>query len=457
MATPQPSIRRRVLGMAGPIIGENLLQTLLGIVDTLLVAGLGAAALVGVGTALNVSYILTGAMLVVTTGASVLVAQAIGGERLASANRLARQALTWTIIVAVPISLIGYVLTPLIIGLFGLAPDATQVAIDYMQVTIATFVTLAAMLIASSIMRGAGDSRTPLKVTILINIINLALTYALIYGHWGFPAMGAVGSAWGTSIARLIGASLLLWLLWRGTSHIRVAGRQGWQPELEHARAMLRIGLPAAIEEVVIVIGFAALTPIIAVLGTDTLAAHRAVITILSFSFLPGIGFAIATTALVGQAIGAEDRQAAQEVTAEAGRWALIWMGAIGLLLAIFAPQVLLLFNATPAMLATGIPAIQVTGLIQAAWAGTFVFGGALRGTGDTRTPLIVSGIMMWLVVGLAYLIMLVAPSLAAVWAMFLLVGPIEVWLLWRAWRKRLTALALTSGKKHTEQTNVLY
>jgi multidrug resistance protein, MATE family len=438
MSTPQPSMRRRVLGMAGPIIGENLLQTLLGIVDTILVAGLGAAALVGVGTALNVTYILIGGMLVVTVGASVLVAQAVGAQDIAQANRLARQALVSAVLVAIPTTILGVIFTPAIVALFGLAPDAAQVAIEYLQVTIATFVVLALMLLASSVMRGAGDSRTPLKVTILVNIINLGLTYVLIYGYLGLPQLGAVGSAWGTSIARLVGAVLLVGLLWRGTAGIHISGKSGWRPNLTIGRDMLRIGLPAAFEEVIIVIGFAALTPIIAILGTDILAAHRAVITILSFSFLPGIGFSIATTALVGQAVGARDFDTARGIATEAVRWALIWMGAIGLLFVFFAPQVLQFFSASPAMLAAGIPAIQVTGLIQAAWAGTFVYAGALRGTGDTRTPLIISGAMMWVVVVLAYIAMQVAPSLAAVWAMFLLVGPIEVWLLRRAWLRRL-------------------
>ncbi len=438
MSSSQPSIRRRVIAMAGPIIGENLLQTLLGVVDTILVAGLGATALAGVGTALNVTYILVGIMMVMTVGASVLVAQAVGAGNWAEVNRIARQSIIWGILIAIPIGVVGVLFTPNIVMLFGMAPDATQIAIEYLHVTISTFVALTLMMLAGSVMRGAGDSQTPLKVTILANILNLALNYGLIYGHFGLPALGAIGSAWGTLAARLVSALLLVWLLWRGTAGIRIAGRTGWWPRIAVARNLLRIGFPAAMEEVVIIVGFAALTPIIAVLGTDVIAAHRTVITILSFSFLPGIGFAVATTALVGQSIGARDMAAARAVAKEAVRWALIWMGGIGILFIMFAPQVMQLFNANDAMNAAGITAIQVAGLIQAAWAGTFVYAGALRGTGDTRSPMVISGTMMWVMVGLAYLIMQIMPSLTAVWAMFLLVGPIEVWLLRRAWLKHL-------------------
>ena len=438
MSIPQPSIRRRVLAMAGPIIGEHLLQTLLGVVDTILVAGLGAAALAGVGTALNITYILIGAMMVLTVGASVVVAQAVGAGKSDQVNQIARQAMVWSIIIAIPIGVLGAIFTPVIVARFGLAADSATIAIEFLHVTISTFAVLTLMLLAGSVMRGAGDSQTPLKVTILANMLNLALTYGLIYGKFGLPALGAIGSAWGTLAARLVGAMLLIALLWRGTAGICIAGRTGWWPKLDIAGTMLRIGFPAAVEEVIIVVGFAALTPMIAVLGTDVIAAHRTVITVLSFSFLPGIGFAVATTALVGQSFGARDMAAARAIADEAARWALIWMGGIGALFIIFAPQVMQIFNASQAMSAAGISAIQVTGLIQAAWAGTFVYGGALRGTGDTRTPLIISGTMMWVVVGLAYLMMQIAPSLAAVWAMFLLVGPIEVWLLRRAWLRQL-------------------
>jgi Na+-driven multidrug efflux pump len=202
---------------------------------------------------------------------------------------------------------------------------------------------------------------------------------------------------------------------------------------------VLRIGVPAAFEEVVVIVAFAALTPIVASLGTDIVAAHRSVISILSFSFLPGIGFGLAATSLVAQSIGAQNKTEARAITAEAARWALIWMSGLGLLFVLFASNIMQIFSPSPAMLAAGVASIQVVALIQPCWAGTFVYGAALRGTGDTRTPFLVSGGMMWLVVGLAYLVMRFYPSLPVVWATFLVAGPFEVWLLRRGWLRSLS------------------
>jgi putative MATE family efflux protein len=436
---PQISIRRRVLDLAWPVIGESLLQTTLGIVDTILVAGLGVAALAGVGTAMNITYILVGAMTALTVGASVLVAQAIGAKEYGAANQFARQAIIWAILISLPLSALGFIFSEPIVGLFGLEPDASRIAVEYLHITVGTIAVLTVMLLASSVLRGAGNSRTPLVVTILVNVINLWLNYSLIYGHFGMPALGAIGSAWGTFVARLVGALVLVAILWRGSDGIRLAGSIGWRPQLGVVRDVLRIGLPAAFEEVVVIVAFAALTPIVASLGTDIVAAHRSVISILSFSFLPGIGFGLAATSLVAQSIGAQNRAEAREITSEAARWALIWMSGLGLLFILFASNIMQIFSPSPAMLAAGVASIQVVALIQPCWAGTFVYGAALRGMGDTRTPFLVSGGMMWVVVGLAYLVMRFYPSLPVVWATFLVAGPFEVWLLRRGWLRSLS------------------
>jgi putative MATE family efflux protein len=436
---PQISIRRRVLNLAWPVIGESLLQTMLGIVDTILVAGLGVAALAGVGTAMNITYILVGAMTALTVGASVLVAQAIGAKEYGAANQFARQAIIWAILISLPLSVLGFIFSEPIVGLFGLEPDASRIAVEYLHVTVGTIAVLTVMLLASSVLRGAGNSRTPLVVTILVNIVNLGLNYGLIYGHFGMPALGAIGSAWGTFVARLLGAIVLVAILWRGSDGIQLAGSVGWRPQLGVVRDVLRIGLPAAFEEVVVIVAFAALTPIVASLGTDIVAAHRSVISILSFSFLPGIGFGLAATSLVAQSIGAQNRAEARAITTEAARWALIWMSGLGLLFVLFASNIMQIFSPSPAMLIAGVASIQVVALIQPCWAGTFVYGAALRGTGDTRTPFLVSGAMMWVVVGLAYLVMRFYPSLPVVWATFLVAGPFEVWLLRRAWLRSIS------------------
>ncbi len=442
LAAEQPvderQMRRRVMKLAAPVIGENLLQTMLGIVDTILVAGLGVVALAGVGASLQVIFVILAALSALSVGASVLVSQAVGAGNLAEAGRLARQAIIWSILVSVPLTLIGLPLTPALVGLFGLEPATALVAADYLSVSIGAIVTLTLMLLASGVLRGAGDARTPMLVTLLANVVNIALSYALIFGVAGFPELGAVGSAWGTLFSRLLGAIILVAILLRGRNGVRAWGGS-WRPELRAMRDVLRIGLPAALEEVLVISAFAVLTPIVAVLGTAALAAHRVAINIISLSFLPGLGFGLAATALVGNAIGAGRPAEARMITRIAVRWALIWMGALGLIFLIFAEPLVRIFGDNPELIKSGAEAVRIVALAQILWSLTFVYGGALRGTGDTRTPLIITSAMMWLAVLLGVIGMQIfPPALYVVWGAFLVTGPLEAWLFHRAWRRAL-------------------
>lgn len=426
------------MGLALPAIGENLLHTALGIADTVLVAGIGVVALAGVGAALNVLFIVAAALSSLSVGASVLVAQAIGASNLVRASHVTGQALVWGVALSLPITLAGMVFAEPVVALYGMAPDATAVAAEYLMISAASIPAMALMLIGGGALRGAGDSRTPMVITALANILNLIASWALIYGHIGMPALGVAGSAWGTLIARAVGAALFLVILLRISTRLRIGGPGTWRPRWETAREVLWLGAPAALEEMIIITSFAALTPIVAGLGTAALAAHRVALNVLSLSFMPGIGFSLATTALVGQAVGAGRLDEARAVTNVAMRWAILWMGGLGALFILFAPQLVGIFSSDPELIAIGAAAVQVVALAQPLWAGTFVIGGALRGIGDTRTPMVISGILGWAAVGIAMLLVCVWPALWAVWLAYIFTGPPEMGALWHAWRGKV-------------------
>ena len=446
-APPAPSeepaaLRRRVIRLAWPVIGQNVLETLLGIVDTLLVAGLGTAALAGVGSSIQIMFFLLAALSALSVGSSILVAQAVGAGTLDRASRLARQSMLWSVILSLPLVAAGLVLAGPIIGIFGLEPEVARIGTDYLQVTMGTVVVLVALIIGGGVLRGAGDSRTPMVVTAIANVVNVVLTYGLIYGHWGLPALGAVGSAWGTFVARSLGLVLLLRVLWVGRNGVGIGRAGGWRPDWPVARQVLNLGVPAAGEQLLISTAFLALTVLVAGLGTATLAAQRISMSALSFSFLPGVGFSLAATALVGQSIGARRPREAAGVGRIATIWALIWMSTIGVLLMIFAPQIMRLFTAEPEVIRIGAAGLRVVALTQPAWAVGMVQSGALRGTGDTRFPLVVGAIGIWTAVLLAWLMLtFVGGGLSAVWAAFLVTAPFTAFLSWRRFRRRVREL----------------
>lgn len=434
------SLRRRVLDLAWPVIGENFLETFLHIVDTLLVAQLGAAAIAGVGAAIQVMFFVFAALSALSIGSAVLVAQAFGARNFNRAGELAGQSLLWSVLFSVPMAIGGVLLAGPVVGLFGLEPEVTQIGTDYLRVTMGTVVVLTCLFIGSGALRGIGDSRTPMILTAIANVVNVGLTYGLIFGRFGLPELGVVGSAWGTFLARAFILALMVWILWRGRNGVSIKVLKRWLPNLRIARQVLDIGIPAATEQFLISSAFLFLTLIVAGLGTVTLAAHRVAMNALSLSFLPGIGFAIAATALVGQSVGARRPDEGAAAARIATTWGAIWMGAVGLVTFFFAPQIMSLFTDEADMIAVGAAGLQVVALAQPFWAVLFVQSGALRGLGNTRFPLRVNATGIWLAVGLAYLLInFVGGELNAVWGAFLIVSPGMAAILWWRFRQVIT------------------
>ncbi len=207
------TIERRVFGLAWPVIGENLLETLLHIVDTVLVAGLGVAAIAGVGTALQVMLFVLAALGALSIGSSVLVAQAVGARDFGRASELALQSVLWSALFSIPLAVAGVLLSEPVIGLFALEPDVARVAVSYMQVSMGTVVVLAqpfwaVLFVQSGAIRGTGDTRYPLLVNgtgIWLGVGIAALLLATVGG-------GLI-SVWA---AFVITAPLSAALQWRG-------------------------------------------------------------------------------------------------------------------------------------------------------------------------------------------------------------------------------------------------
>lgn len=420
------SIRRRVLALATPVIAENLLQTMLGIVDTLFVARLGSAALAGVGTAIQVIFFLISALVAVAIGSSIMVAHAIGAGKPHEASKIARQSIVWSLVLAIPLMSAGSILARPIVDLFGTTPEVAAIAAGYLQITLATSFLLVLTFACASALRGAGDTRTPLFATLTANAVNVVAAWVLIFGELGVPALGSNGSAWAASIGRAIGAGILLVMLWRGRKGMTIRGLAGWRPQWGLARRILELGVPAAVEQLLISAAFTALTILIVRLGTDALAAQRVAGNAMSLSMLPGFGFAIAATALVGQSLGARRPREAVASAKEAVKWGVVWMSAAGLLFFVGGTWIMRAFSSDPQVIALGAQCLKAIALVQPAWAIGIVLSGALRGSGNTRFPLIVNATTIWAAVILGWiLIAFLGHGLVFAWLSFVAMAPV--------------------------------
>ena len=419
---PEPMSQRRVLGLATPIIGENLLQTAVGAVDTLMVARLGAAAVAGVGIGFEIVFFIISILSAIDVGATVLVSQAIGAGDQRSANHFARQAIVWGLLLAIPVSVVLFFASPHLVALFGTAADVAAAATVYMQIISATAVALFLSFVCGAVLRGAGDSRTPLYAAVVANIVNVVVAYALIFGNFGMPALGVAGSAIGAASGRGFGAAYMLVAMVFARKKVSLRGSWGWMPQVVIARKLFTLGIPAAVEQMLSSGAFMTLIAVVALIGTPALAAQQIAFTSFSTAFLPGIAFSIAATALVGQSIGARLPSDAMKAWTISMRWALIWMGIGGALVFIFSEQLMRFFTAEPEVVAAGVDALRPLSFALPFWAIWFVSSGSLRGSGDTRIPLIVGASTMWLSVLLAWIgVRWYAGGMTWVWVSFVL------------------------------------
>jgi len=384
---------RRVLHLAIPSAAEAMLGMLVGLANIYLVGHLGAASIAAVGlgwhVALSVMILFTG----VGTGTTALVARMVGAGDRAGANRATMQALIVAFLVGVLATVVLFGLAEPILRLMGAEGEVLAQAVLFQQALSSVFWISAISFIGSACMRGAGDTRTPMLVMMVVTFVNIAVAWVLIEGVGPFPALGVLGAGIGSAISRSVGALLIIGLLLGGRCGLHLR----WHaPDWQIIKPLLRIGLPASLDQLVHRIGMLSFVRIVASLGTASFAAHQIVINAESLSFMPGWGFAMAATTLVGQGLGAGNDGRAERDAVLTFYIAAAFMSAMGIAFLIFAPQVIGLFTDDPAVIAAGSMPLRLIGLAQPFLAAMMVFGGGLRGAGDTLTPMWINGGAIW-------------------------------------------------------------
>ncbi len=385
---------RRVLRLAVPSAGEMLLGMLVGLVNTYLVGHLGAASLTAVGLGVQWSMAAMVLFTAVGTGATALTARMIGARDMAGANRVVGQALAIAFACGLLSStlLVGFAEPAMV--LMGARGEALAQGVLYLRIVSAVFPISSLMFIGNACMRGAGDARTPLLVMAAVNVVNVAIAWGLVEGIGPLPALGVRGAAWGSAAGRVIGGLLVVGLLIKGRGGLQLR----WPgPDREIIWRILRVGLPASLDQLIFRFGMLVWVRIVASLGTVAYAAHQVALNAESISFMPGWGFAMAATTLVGQGLGANDHERAERDAMLCFGIAAIFMSVMGVVFFVSAPQIMGLFTDEVEVIALGSMPLRLIGVVQPLLAAMMVFAGGLRGAGDTLTPMLVNGASVWL------------------------------------------------------------
>jgi putative MATE family efflux protein len=389
--SPKPAAapkRASVWQLAWPSVITNLLNSTVGLTDVKVVGSLGASAVAAATTGHRLFFALQAVLMGLSVGTTALIARAWGAGERAEAAQLLRSSLSLAAGIASGMTLLGVLSAGTFAAAFGLPEDARDLAATYMRwISVFTCVFAVGMMFFAAL-RGAGEMRTPLWTGAVTNLLNVLFLYLLVYGGWGFPKVGIRGAALAGGLAFSTAALLLLGLWRSGRLAIPMATPDAHQRE--RMRALLRVGMPAAAEQLVVQGGFIAFTFIVArYYGTHALAAYGIGVQILSLSFVIGFGFSIAASTLVGQHLGAGEPAAAAQSGWRAMRLAVVSMSALALVIMTFAEQIARAMLDESEVVRLTAVFIRFLGAAQPLMAIDFALSGALRGAGDTRFPLL--------------------------------------------------------------------
>lgn len=386
---------REVATLALPIILTNLSATIMMTTDAAMVGRLGATELGAVGyagiwywTALS---LFSGA----ATGVQTFVAQAHGKGEASQCGAWAWQGL-YAVVPLAALGIAGFALlfTPLL-SLLAPAPGLAPLAASWIHMRAFGVAGITAAMVLSAFFRGFGDTRTPLYAMVVADVVNVALNYGLVFGHFGLPAWGVAGSGAATAIAECVYAGFLF-VAFRRRAVAQRFHTAPIAPDYAAIRRFLRTSAPIGGQWLLDMLAFASFSTLVARMGTAQMAASQALLSLMHLSFMQVVGISIAVSTLVGRYIGSGDLAAAERSHATGVRLGSALSVAVACIFLVAPEQCLRIFTADLDVLALGTPLLAVGAAFQVADGFGVLSSGALRGAGDTRWPFLVQTALAW-------------------------------------------------------------
>jgi putative MATE family efflux protein len=383
-----------ILALAIPAMVENTLQMVVGFVDTLFVARLGLNEVTAVGIANAVLAVYIAIFMAIGVGTSSLIARSIGSGDIEKAKSIARQSTFISILAGMIFGIISVFFSEPLLKMMGAESNVLRDGSIYLQIVGIPSVFISLMFNFGSILRAAGDTKTPMKVSWWINLIHIGLDYVLIFGLFKLDGFGVAGAAWATVIVRLLGSAALYHHIKKSPVSFSFSGESSKGDSF----AILTLSAPAAIERLIMRLGQVVYFGLIVKIGAETYAAHTIAGNIETFSYMPGYGLAIAATTLVGQRIGARQYRDAYEFGFLTTGLAIGFMSLIGLVLFFLSPWFASWFTTDLHARGMVVTALKIDAFAQPALAVGLVLAGALQGAGDTKSPMYSTALGMWVI-----------------------------------------------------------
>lgn len=394
------SIYRLIIVFALPILLSNLFQQLYNSADSLIVGHfLGNDALAAVSSSGNLIAMLVGLFNGIAMGAGVVIARNFGAKRYDELKRAIHTDIALGLIMGIILTILGALLTPLILELMGTPESVMDESIAYLRIYFYGSIGLVMYNIFTGILQSLGDSKHPLYYLIVSSLTNIVLDYVLI----AYFDAGVAGAAFATIFSQFLSAFLCMILLHRSKDSYRLIYRD-IKIDKEMTKAILINGIPSGIQNSIIGIANVVVQSNINAFGNLAMAGCGAYSKIEGFAFLPVTSFNLALTTFVGQNMGADLKERAKKGAIFGIVLSMVLAEAIGLLTVIFAPELIALFANDPEVIGFGVDRATVAGIFFFLCAFTHAYSSVLRGLGKAVIPMLNMAIS-WCVIRVAFLV----------------------------------------------------
>ena len=351
--------------------------------------GLGPDAIAAAVTGQRVTFILQAVLTGVLAGSTALIARNWGAKNKEEAGIFFTRTVQLVLFIALITSVVIWRSAEPLVTFFGLKGEALTLSIEYLRSIAPFYIAFGCGLGLITALRAVGDVKTPMIIGVIMNLFAIFFMLVFVNGWLGFPEYGVRGAALGIGLSFLIGAILLIvfWL----SNQLPVKYSSIFTLDTYRVKEIFKVGLPAALEQVIFQGGITAFLILVALYGTEAYAAYGIGVQILSFSFVIGFGFSIAGATLVGQHLGAGDTDQARRAGWGAMRLSIVSMTFFGILITLFAEPLARFMIDNDEVVRLSVIFIWLLGSMQPLMAIEFSLGGALRGAGDTKTPLMIT------------------------------------------------------------------
>ena len=391
--------RRRVILIMLPAMVELVLSQLFTMVDTIMLgqSDISAVAIAAVGLTNNPLNLTRSILIALNVGTTAGVAWAIGAKEERSAQQIARNALMLCAAIGLVVFTVVYTGAGAIVRFMGAGPDTYDYARSYLRVVALGLLPQSLTFAITASLRGVGLTRLPMMYNLSANLLNVFGNYVLIYGKLGFPQLGVLGAGISTMLSQYVACIAALFVIFRSHTAVRLTLRGGWRPRRKWMERILSVGVTSMLEQLIMQVGFIIFARQVSGLGTAVFAAHQIGLSVNGLTWMPGQAFGVAATTLVGQSLGAGEKDKARDFIRMIHRMSMC----VGALMAVFfltsSQVVVRLYTNDVQVAALSAGVLKLIALGMPGICTQIPVAAGLRGARDTKFPLYASMAGIWI------------------------------------------------------------